>query len=61
MAVVNQVPSVSKKCKVSSMPTFQVYVDGKLVDQVVGFNESKIESILKKFGLSTSAPRDTTD
>mmetsp|Transcript_20803 Transcript_20803/g.24588 ORF Transcript_20803/g.24588 Transcript_20803/m.24588 type:complete len:155 (-) Transcript_20803:106-570(-) len=49
---VDQCNSVAKACKVSSMPTFQLYRDGKLVDSVVGFSKAKMESMLKKHHVS---------
>jgi thioredoxin-like negative regulator of GroEL len=39
---------ISTACKVSAMPTFQLYKDGKMIDSVVGYSLSKIEQMLQK-------------
>lgn len=54
---VDECKSVARTCNVSSMPTFQVYKSGELVDQTVGFSAANIEAMLQKHGLqAASAP-----
>lgn len=45
---VDEVKSVATKEDVKAMPTFNFYVDGTRVDQVVGGNLSQLESCLAK-------------
>lgn len=57
---VDKAPSISQKAGVSAMPSFQLYIKAKLTDTVVGFNQAKIESMIKKAGIS-SERKDTTE
>ncbi|XP_074661474.1 thioredoxin-like [Tubulanus polymorphus] len=38
----------SEECKISAMPTFHAYHDGKKVDELVGASEDKLRALLKK-------------
>jgi thioredoxin-like negative regulator of GroEL len=41
---------------VSAMPTFQLFKNGKKIDETVGYNASAIETMIKKAGGSLGAP-----
>jgi Thioredoxin len=41
--------SVAAEAGVSAMPTFQVYVDGKKVEELVGAAKEKLEGLVKKY------------
>lgn len=47
---VDEMKALSRTCQVSAMPTFQLFKDGKMVDQTVGFSASNIEAMLVKHG-----------
>ncbi|KAL2918183.1 hypothetical protein HK105_202110 [Polyrhizophydium stewartii] len=46
---VDDAPDVAENANIRAMPTFQVYKDGKMVDELVGADPSKLESMIKKF------------
>lgn len=52
---VDECKAVARTCNVSSMPTFQVYKAGALVDQTVGFSAANIEAMLQKHGLQAAS------
>lgn len=41
--------AVSKQCGVSCMPTFQVWKDGKMVDEMSGANKQKLKAYFEKY------------
>jgi thioredoxin 1 len=45
---VDEVPEVAEKAEVRAMPTFQIYVKGAKVDEVVGADPTKLELAIKK-------------
>ena len=45
---VDEVPDVAEKAEVRAMPTFQIYVKGQKVDEIVGADPSKLEIAIKK-------------
>jgi thioredoxin 1 len=45
---VDQVESVAAACGISAMPTFQVFKDGKKVDELVGASKDKLRDLVKK-------------
>jgi thioredoxin 1 len=45
---VDDVSDVAEACEVRAMPTFQVYKDGKMIDEIVGADPVKLESAIKK-------------
>jgi thioredoxin 1 len=51
---VDECKTISKEAQVTGMPTFQLYRNGKQIDQVVGFSLSGIEDMLKRGGASAS-------
>eukprot|EP00614_Pseudopedinella_elastica_P033256 CAMPEP_0172643976 /NCGR_PEP_ID=MMETSP1068-20121228/238972_1 /TAXON_ID=35684 /ORGANISM="Pseudopedinella elastica, Strain CCMP716" /LENGTH=134 /DNA_ID=CAMNT_0013458155 /DNA_START=731 /DNA_END=1135 /DNA_ORIENTATION=+ len=55
---VDQCRGVAKACNVSSMPTFQLYRNGRLMDEVIGFSTANIEAMLKKGGVSNKPRAD---
>lgn len=40
--------TVAQKCGIGSMPTFQAYYNGKLLDQVVGADKVKLETLIQR-------------
>lgn len=40
---------VSSAAGVSAMPSFFVYKDGQIVDQLVGASKDKLEALVKKY------------
>jgi len=53
---VDELKRIARSCGVSSMPTFQLYSNGKMVDQTIGFSRANIEAMLRKH--SASSKRD---
>merc|ERR1719163_2279625 len=45
---VDENQEASAKCKVRCMPTFQLYKDGKKVDQMEGANEAELRKLVTK-------------
>jgi len=41
--------SVIEECKISAMPTFQFFRDGKMIDELVGANPAKLASMLNQY------------
>ena len=39
---VDECPEASEACGISAMPTFQMFVNGKKVDELMGASESKL-------------------
>eukprot|EP00897_Mesotaenium_endlicherianum_P005515 jgi/Mesen1/4992/ME000248S04267 len=46
---VDEVQEVAEICKISAMPTFQVFKDGVKVDELVGASREKLEAIVAKY------------
>ena len=46
---VDELEDVSGEAGVSAMPTFMVYQNGKVVDQLVGASKEKLEALVKKY------------
>lgn len=47
---VDQNPVVAESCKITAMPTFQVYNgEGEKVDELVGAAKDKLEALVKKY------------
>lgn len=46
---VDQVESVAASCGISAMPTFQVFKDGKKVDELVGASKDKLLELVQKY------------
>lgn len=46
---VDQLESVSSEAGVSAMPTYMIYSWGRVIDQLVGGNETKFEAFVKKY------------
>ncbi|RNA11463.1 cytosolic thioredoxin Trx1 [Brachionus plicatilis] len=46
---VDELEEISSEAGVSAMPSFYVYKDGKVVDQLVGASKEKLEAMVKKF------------
>jgi len=40
---------VAGECGVSAMPTFQVFKDGKKVDELVGASKDKLKALVEKY------------
>lgn len=45
---VDDVPEVAELAGVRAMPTFQIFKDGKMMEEVVGADPSKLEAAIKK-------------
>jgi thioredoxin 1 len=45
----NGVQAVASMCGVSAMPTFQVWVNGAKVDEMVGAVKEKLEKLVEKY------------
>lgn len=52
---VDAVADVAAECKVRAMPTFQVYVQGQKVEEIVGANPAALEAAVVKYN-ATSSP-----
>jgi len=46
---VDDVPEVAEQCSIKAMPTFQVWVEGKKVDELVGASREKLEALVAKY------------
>ena len=46
---VDELEETAKKCDVSAMPTFQVYVNGKKVAELLGAAESELRAMITKW------------
>ncbi|KAI8608802.1 thioredoxin [Chytriomyces sp. MP71] len=46
---VDEVPEAAGDADISAMPTFQVYQDGKKVDELVGANPAKLKQLVTKY------------
>ena len=46
---VDELEDVTAEAGVSAMPSFFVYKDGAVVDQMVGASKEKLEAMVKKF------------
>ena len=46
---VDAIPDISEEAGIRAMPTFQVYKDGKMVDEVVGADPRKLEATIQKY------------
>merc|ERR1719152_662868 len=46
---VDEAEEISSKCGISAMPTFQVWQDGKKVDETVGASKDALEKLINKF------------
>jgi thioredoxin 1 len=44
---IDQVPESADKAKVSAMPTFQFYKDGKIIHEVRGANKAGLEKDIR--------------
>lgn len=45
---VDDVQEVAELCKISAMPTFQVWKDGKKVDELVGASQDRLQALVAK-------------
>eukprot|EP01025_Chloroclados_australasicus_P012681 TRINITY_DN1594_c0_g1_i1.p2 TRINITY_DN1594_c0_g1~~TRINITY_DN1594_c0_g1_i1.p2 ORF type:complete len:118 (-),score=22.84 TRINITY_DN1594_c0_g1_i1:283-636(-) len=52
---VDQVGEVASQCGISAMPTFQVFVNGEKVDEVVGAAEEKLKALILKYSSKESS------
>lgn len=46
---VDEVRDVAQRCGVTAMPTFQIYVKGQKVEQIVGANVPELKAALEKY------------
>lgn len=46
---VDELEDVTSEAGVSAMPSFYVYKDGKVVDQIVGASKEKLEALVQKY------------
>lgn len=46
---VDEVEAVAAACGISAMPTFQVWKDGKKVDELVGASKEKLKELIEKY------------
>eukprot|EP00188_Purpureofilum_apyrenoidigerum_P003726 Plantae.Rhodophyta-Purpureofilum_apyrenoidigerum.ctg397.p1 GENE.Plantae.Rhodophyta-Purpureofilum_apyrenoidigerum.ctg397~~Plantae.Rhodophyta-Purpureofilum_apyrenoidigerum.ctg397.p1 ORF type:complete len:346 (+),score=48.75 Plantae.Rhodophyta-Purpureofilum_apyrenoidigerum.ctg397:81-1040(+) len=47
---------VAQHCSIQAMPTFHVYSQGRLVEEIVGANVSRIESALQRYAPKVMGP-----
>ena len=45
---VDECPTTAEKCGITAMPTFQFFVGGKKVDELMGASEGKLKEMLEK-------------
>lgn len=45
---VDELPEVAEKEEITSMPTFKLFKDGKVVEVSIGANAERLEEILKR-------------
>jgi thioredoxin 1 len=45
---VDAAEDISSKCGISAMPTFQVWKDGKKIDELVGASKDKLAALVAK-------------
>lgn len=43
---VDEVPEVAEECRISAMPTFQVYKNAVLLDTVIGANQDRLKELI---------------
>jgi thioredoxin 1 len=48
---VDELGEVAANAKIRAMPTFQIFVDGKMVAEVIGADVHKLEEEIKKYAL----------
>ncbi|KAI8901639.1 hypothetical protein BC833DRAFT_576684 [Globomyces pollinis-pini] len=48
---VDEVPEVAQTNEIRAMPTFLIFKDGSMVEEIVGADPVKIETAIKKFAL----------
>ncbi|KAJ3324134.1 Cytoplasmic thioredoxin isoenzyme 2 [Boothiomyces sp. JEL0866] len=48
---VDEVPEVAEQAEISSMPTFHIYKDAKMVEEIIGADPVKLEAAIKKYAL----------
>ena len=41
--------AVASECGISAMPTFQVFKDGKKIDEMVGASKEKVNDMVAKY------------
>ncbi|KAL4217218.1 hypothetical protein ACF0H5_023670 [Mactra antiquata] len=46
---VDQNADTASACSINCMPTFQIFVDGKRVEQLEGANENKLRELVAKY------------
>eukprot|EP00890_Picochlorum_soloecismus_P004240 jgi/Picsp_1/4817/NSC_02185-R1_thioredoxin h len=46
---VDNVEAVASECGISAMPTFQVFKDGKKIDEMVGASKEKLNDMVAKY------------
>lgn len=46
---VDDVPDVAQQCGIRAMPTFQIYKNGQMVEEIVGADPIKLEAAIKKY------------
>ena len=46
---VDELPNVAQECGIRAMPTFQIFKDGKMVEEIVGADPNKLEAAIKKY------------
>jgi thioredoxin 1 len=47
---VDKVPNVSKKLAITAMPSFKLFKGGKEIDQLTGWRESSLRTMIEKHG-----------
>ena len=46
---VDELEEVAAECNISAMPTFQVYKNGVIQDQLIGASKDDLDALVKKF------------
>ena len=46
---VDENQDISSKCRIQAMPTFQVFLNGSKIDELVGADEEELNELIQKY------------